>query len=109
MRHCIADGEHLDFPQAILSLIFSPRSAGALEGVDKAGGRHCPLLFPGGLAPSVIFSGRAKSGNTHEGYEWVCPVSNAWRGKRERAGCCEGPELATVCCFLRYPFLCPSK
>lgn len=93
-----ADGEDLVFPQAMLSLNFSTRSAGTLERADNASGWHCPLLFPEGLAPSVIFPGTAKSGNTHEGYECVCSVCEAMHGEaRERAGCCEGPELAGGC------------
>lgn len=77
-----ADGEDLVFPQAMLSLNFSPRSAGTLERAGKAGGWHCLLLFPGGLAPSVIFSVRSKS---HEGYRWVCPACEAMYGEaRER-------------------------
>lgn len=82
----------------MLSLNFSTRSAGTLERADNASGWHCPLLFPEGLAPSVIFPGTGKSGNTHEGYECVCPVCEAMHGEaRERAGCCEGPELAVGC------------
>ena len=45
-----------------------------MEGAGKARGWHCLLLCPGGLAPGVIFSLTAMSGNTHEGYEWVHPA-----------------------------------
>lgn len=59
------------FPQGMLTLCFSPRPVGNMEVALPP-----PLPWAGGtrLAPCIIFSSKATSGNTLEGYEWVHPT-----------------------------------